>query len=139
MNPILKNVLAVAAGILGGSIINFTIVMLGIQVVPLPAGVDPMDPVSMKAAIPNFTSAHYIFPFIAHALGTLAGAFICTKIAASHSQRLALIIGFFFLLGGAYNVISYAAPMWFEILDLAVAYIPMAILGWNLAKGKDVV
>ena len=43
---------------------------------------------------------NFVFPFLAHALGTLAGAFVAAKIAASHKMRFALAIGFLFLLGG---------------------------------------
>jgi uncharacterized membrane protein len=67
-------------------------------------------------------------------LGTLVGAFVATKIAASRKQFMALLIGVFFLIGGAINISMLDGPMWFNGLDLLMAYIPMAYLGWMLAK-----
>ena len=43
---------------------------------------------------------HFISPFLAHALGSLAGAFLAAKIALSHQMKIALVIGAFFSLGG---------------------------------------
>ena len=136
MSPVLKNILAVLAGIVVGMIVNMGIVMIGPMLVPLPEGIDPMDPESLKAGMHLLETKHYVTPFIAHALGTLAGAFTASKIAASHGLKLALGIGAFFLLGGIYNVVNLDSPTWFSILDLVVAYIPMAWLGHNLAGSK---
>ncbi len=87
----------------------------------------------LAASIHLLEFKHFIFPFLAHALGTLVGAFIISKIAASHHIKLALLVGAFFLLGGIQMALSLNAPLWFEIVDLALAYIPMAFLGWKIA------
>ena len=138
MNPILKNVLAVVVGWLIGSAANFGIVMLGHQLVALPEGVDPMDSASIAEHADAFTSSHYIFPFLAHAIGTLLGAFIAAKIATEVFSRTgALIVGVLFLLGGIMAAYMLPAPMWFVVLDLVVAYIPMALLGWMLAGSRN--
>jgi hypothetical protein len=50
-------------------------------------------------------------------------------------MKFALAIGFFFLIGGIMNVFMLPSPLWFTILDLAGAYIPMAWLGGLLASG----
>lgn len=133
MNPILKNTLAVLAGIVVGAIVNMAIVMLGISVIPLPEGVE-LDAESMKLNMDKFTAANYIFPFIAHAIGTLVGAYLAAKIAASHHLKIALVIGVFFLLGGIKAVSDFGGPTWFIILDLVFAYVPMAWLGAKIAK-----
>ena len=76
-------------------------------------------------------------PFLAHALGTLAGAWLAALLAASHKMGLALGIGVLFLAGGISAVVMLPAPLWFEVLDLLLAYIPMAWLGGRLAIRKD--
>jgi len=137
MNPILKNVLAVVAGVLVGGLVNMGLIMLGPSIFPLPEGVNPMDPESLKAGIPLFETRHFVFPFLAHALGTLAGAFVAALIAANRKMTFALVIGVFFLAGGIMNVVDLPAPLGFEVLDLVVAYIPMAWLGGKLGmRGK---
>lgn len=133
MNPILKNVLAVVAGVILGSAANFGLILLGHAVVPLPEGVDVMSPEGLKAAMSVFEAKHFIFPLLAHAVGTLVGAFVAAKIAANNKMNFAYGIGAFFLLGGIYNMINLPAPMWVEIIDIALAYIPMAWLGGKWA------
>ena len=136
MNPIVKNILAVIAGIVIGGVVNMGIISISGSLIAPPEGVDPSDMESLKANIHAFGAKHFIMPFLAHALGTLAGAFAVTKIAATNHLLLSLIIGVFFLLGGIMMVQMLPAPMWFESLDLIVAYLPMAWLGNKLAQGK---
>jgi hypothetical protein len=80
-----------------------------------------------------FTPVNFIFPFLAHALGTFAGAFAAAKLAASHSAKFAIGIGVFFLIGGVAAVYMLGGPLWFIVTDLLVAYIPMGYLGALLA------
>lgn len=136
MNPIVKNVLAVVAGIVVGWIVNMGLISISGFIIPPPPGVDPMDAESIKANMHLFEFKHMIFPFLAHALGTLAGGFTAAKIAASNKMTLALAIGAFFLLGGIMMVVMVGGPIWFILLDLVVAYIPMAWLGGKWAIGK---
>jgi len=80
-----------------------------------------------------FEPKHFIFPFLAHASGTFIGAIIAAIIAATHKTKFALAIGVFFLIGGIVNVIMLPSPIWFSILDLGAAYIPMGFIAGRLA------
>ncbi len=137
MHPLLRNLLAAVAGLLVGSIVNGVIVDLSGTVLPPPAGVDPNNLESIKANIHLYGPVHFMFPFLAHALGTLVGAFLAAKIAVANKMIPALIIGVMFLAGGIYMVTLIPAPTWFIALDLIVAYIPMAYLGGKLGGGKN--
>ncbi len=135
MNPIVKNILAVIAGVIIGSIVNMGLVAVSGAIIPPPAGVDPSNLDSLKASIHLFEPKHFVFPFLAHSVGTLAGAFTAAFLGATRRLMLALIIGAFFLLGGIAAATMIPAPMWFIVLDLVVAYIPMAWLGGKLGLG----
>ena len=137
MNPIVRNVIAVVLGFFAGSFVNMGTLMVGGEIIPPPAGVDVSDMESLKSAMHLFEAKHFIFPFLAHALGTLVGAFVVAKIAVSHKMKFALGIGAFFLIGGIVNVFMLLSPMWFTILDLVGAYIPMGWLGGKLAEPKS--
>ena len=138
MNPILrKNVIATLIGILIGGFVNMAIITLGPMIIPPPEGADLTTTEGILAAMPSMESKHFIVPIIAHALGTLVGAFIAAKYAASNHLKLALLVGVVFLLGGAYMAYLLPAPSWVEITDLAIAYLPMGWLGWKLAGGKQ--
>ena len=134
MNPVLKNILAVVAGVIVGSMVNMGIVMISGSVIPPPEGGDITTMEGLKSTIHLFEPKHFIFPFLAHALGTLVGAFIAAKIAATRKMLMALLIGLFFLIGGTVNIAMLGGPIWFTALDIIVAYLPMAYLGYLLAK-----
>jgi len=135
MIPIVKNILAVITGLILGGIVNMGIIMISGSIIPPPEGVDPSDMESIKESMHLYGPHHFIFPFLAHALGTFVGAFLAAMIAATHKIKFALVIGFFFFLGGLYMVFVLPSPTWFTVLDLAGAYIPMAWLGGKLAGG----
>ena len=130
----MKTILAVLVGILLGSLVNMGIVTLGGELVQAPKGVDVTDMESLASSMHLFEPRHYLFPFLAHALGTLVGAFVAGKVAATGVYRPSLFIGGFFLLGGIAGSVILPAPAWFITLDLVLAYIPMSWLGFWLSK-----
>ncbi len=132
MKPIVRNILAVIAGIIIGSAVNMGIIMISGSIIPPPAGADVTTMAGLKKAIPLFEPQHFVFPFLAHALGTLAGAMTTALIAANNKMKFALSIGLVFLIGGVINIIILPSPAWFNILDLAWAYIPMGYLGGKI-------
>ena len=138
MNPILKNVLAVVAGLLIGLSVNMALIMISGSIIPPPEGSDLTTNEGLLEAMKIMEPKHFIMPFLAHALGTLAGAFVIAKIAASYKLVFSLAIGALFLYGGIIMVQSLPSSVWFNVLDLVVAYIPMAFLGWKLGSKKAV-
>ncbi|MEO1262403.1 MAG: hypothetical protein AAFZ15_26590 [Bacteroidota bacterium] len=138
MHPIVKNILAVIAGLVVGSVVNIALVNLGPMVIPPPEGADITTMEGLKESMHLFKPMNFVFPFLGHALGTLAGAFVAAKIAATHKMKFAIGIGAFFLIGGIMMVRSIPGPAWFNILDIAAAYIPMGWLGgkWGSENEK---
>ena len=132
MNPIVKNILAVIGGVLGGGLINSFLVSLGPNVIPLPEGAD-VAPDRLAESMALFGPENFVFPFLGHAIGTLFGAYVAARLAANNHMKFALGVGVFFLLGGITAVVMFGGPLWFKILDLVVAYVPMAWLGGKLA------
>jgi hypothetical protein len=142
MNPIVKNILGVVAGLLVGNVVNGGIVALGPTLIPPPpntvmppSDADFMTMIEiMKGNLPLMTAKDWVIPFLAHALGTLAGALVAVKICATHKKTFAVIIGVFFLLGGITMGYLLDFPMPFSAIDLILAYIPMALLGHYLGR-----
>lgn len=118
-----------------GGLVNMALITISPTLIPLPAGVDPGAPDSLAKAIHLFEPRHFVMPFLAHALGTLAGAFAAYSVAATHHAHIAFAIGVLFLSGGLAAAFMIPAPAWFIALDLAAAYIPMAWLGIRIARG----
>lgn len=132
---ILRNILAVVAGLLGGSIVNMALVTVSGHVIPPPAGADVSTMPGLVAAMPLFEPKHFLFPFLAHALGTFCGALIAASVAATRKMTFALVIGFCFLGGGIANVFMLPSPLWFTVVDLLGAYLPTAYLAGKLRRG----
>jgi hypothetical protein len=137
MHPILKNILAVLAGAVSGSALNMGLIMISGSIIPPPAGADVTTMDGLIASMHLFQPRNFIFPFLAHALGTFSGAFVAAKIAATHKMKIALAIGALFLAGGISNVFMLPSPLWFSALDLLGAYIPMGYLAGKLAVVKQ--
>ncbi len=136
MNPIAKNILAAIVGFVVGSLVNIGLVNIGPAVVPLPDGADVSTMESLRDSMKLFAPVNFIVPFLAHALGTLTGAFIAAKIAVSHHMKFAIGIGVCFMIGGVTAASMLGGPVWFIVSDLLLAYIPMGFLGGMLAGGR---
>ena len=135
MNATVKNILAVVLGLVLGSVVNMGIIMISGSIIPPPDGADVTTMEGLKETMHLFQPKHFIFPFLAHALGTFVGAFLAALIAVNHKIKFALSIGCLFFIGGIINTVSLPSPAWFTIVDLVVAYIPMAWLGYKLSTG----
>lgn len=136
MHPTMRNILAVAAGLVIGSMVNMGLISVSGTVIPPPHGADVTTMEGLKASMHLFEPKHFLFPFLAHALGTLVGAAVAALIAASRKFQLAMTIGAVFLAGGLASVLMLPSPIWFSALDLGGAYLPMAWIGWKLGARK---
>ena len=135
MNIYVKNALAVVLGWLAGSIINMGLFQSGHSLFPI-EGIDPKDMEALATIMPSLDFNFFIFPFLGHALGTLVGAWVAAKIARTKKMIFSLVIGSLFFIGGVMVNYMLTGPLWFTIIDLSLAYIPMAWLGGKLAT-KD--
>ena len=137
MNPILKNTLAIIAALVAGYAANMGLVILGPQIVPMPEGMIPEDPNSIKEHMGNLKFGNFVMVWLAHAAGSFVSAFVATKLAANSSKIISLVLGALWLVGGIMMVKMVGGPTGFIIADLGFAYLPMAYLGWMVAgKGE---
>tara|TARA_Y100001947_G_C10071541_1_gene190728 strand:+ start:12 stop:398 length:387 start_codon:yes stop_codon:yes gene_type:complete len=127
MRQILKNIGIVIISIIIGMIINIGLIIIGGMIFPLSENFKPMNAI-------NWDLKYFIFPFLAHSIGTLSGAFVASKLSRNYHIIIPGIVGLYFLSGGIYMVTILPAPIWFICLDLIICYIPMCLLGWSLNK-----
>ena len=123
-----RGIVAVVLGLVVGSAVNMGIVLLGPALIPPPAGVDTATAEGLAAGIHLFEAKHFLTPFLAHALGTLAGALVAFLVAGRGRAACAWVIGVVFLAGGVAAAFMIPAPAWFVAVDLLLAYLPMAWL-----------
>ena len=134
MPKCLRILRAVIVGFVLGSVVNMALITVSGKVIPPPAGADVTTMEGLKASLHLFEARHFIFPFLAHALGTLVGALVACWLAPARSPVPAYIVGGLFLLGGRANTFMLPAPAWFIATDLLFAYLPAAWLGQALPK-----
>ena len=137
MNPTMLNSIAIIGGLILGGVVNMGLISIGAELVPPPAGVDASSMEALAKAMHLFEPKHFLFPYLAHSLGTLAGAILAAKIAATHKLKIAIVIGLAFLAGGISMVFNLPSPIWFNTLDLIGAYLPMSYLGYKLVTIND--
>ena len=133
---IFRNILAVILGVIIGASVNMGLIMISSSIIPPPNGADITTTEGLKASMHLFELKHFIFPFLAHALGTFIGALIAVLIATNNKLNYALGIGLFFLIGGIASVFMLPSPTWFIIVDIGFAYLPMAWLANRILLKK---
>ncbi len=132
---IARNALGVILGVIIGAMANMSIIMLSPYIITPPNNADLTNMETLQKTMPLMQTKHFIMPFLAHALGTLVGAFIAIKITKTYKILWGFLIGLVFFYGGMETVKMLPSPAWFNITDLALAYFPMAYIGIAIAKG----
>jgi hypothetical protein len=132
--PLLRITLALILGIAIGGGINMALVILGPTLIAPPPGVDMASAEGLRASMHLLQPRHLLMPFLAHAVGTFVGALAGSVLAVSYRSLVAYAIGTIFLCGGIAASFMIPAPTWFMVLDLTVAYLPMAWLGVSIAN-----
>ena len=109
-------------------IINMLIVKYGVVMISNPLGYDNSSMETMQNTFNLLQPKHFITPWLAHAFGTFISALFVFNFTKSNPFYLAIVVCATFLIGGTIMVVSLPSPLWFTILDLGLAYLPMAWL-----------
>jgi hypothetical protein len=135
MPKILRMVLAVVLGFAIGSVVNMGLIGVSGKFIPPPAGADVATMEGLKASLHLFEPKHFLFPFLAHFVGTLAGAFVAAFLAPDKSLVPPYAVAVLFLLGGLATAFMLPGPAWFNVADILLAYLPAGWLG-QAAAGR---
>ena len=129
-----KNILIWIASMLLGAISNSLVLQFGLALIPPPSGAKFATPESLAASMHLLSPEHFISPFAAHAAGTLVSAILLTWLLKANSKFPSLIAAFVFFAGGLYMVAILPSPLWFDVLDLTLAYFPMGLMGFWIGQ-----
>ncbi|MFN5876462.1 MAG: hypothetical protein ACK45E_09310 [Ignavibacteria bacterium] len=133
-NSWLRYALALIVGLFAGSGVNMGLITLGNSIIPLPAGADTSTTEGLRQAITMFGPEHYVFPWLGHAVGTFIGVLIAVLIQRSNVMIIPIIITSAYLIGGITMVMQIPSPLWFDVIDLVGAYLPMGYLGYRITR-----
>lgn len=134
---IVRNVAALVLGVVLGGLANMSLIELSPMIVPYPEGVNPQDVESINANIHRYSPLHFLMPFLAHSIGTFIGAVIAFSVAATRKSLFAYAIGGFFLIGGIAASFMIKGPLWFSVVDITLAYIPVSWMVIKLLQKKN--
>ena len=129
MKKTIYTVLWVVLSLVFGSLINGLIIYIAPLIIKYPEGVSFATEASTIQSMKLLQPIHFIIPFVAHALGTFISTLLMAIYVKNNFLKLAFFISVLYLFAGILNVIMYPSPIWFIVLDLVVAYIPLGYLG----------
>ena len=127
----MKTLLLFLVALILGGVFNSLVLNVGMKIIPPPQGFDMNNPLELAKAMKVMEVRHFVFPFLAHALGTLIGVIAFTYLSKSNRLIFPMLIAGLFFAGGLYMVLILPSPIWFNIIDLILAYFPMAFIGYK--------
>ncbi|MFM7731625.1 MAG: hypothetical protein ACKO6L_11340 [Flavobacteriales bacterium] len=133
MKYFLRFVFIVIATFIGG-LVNLGLVYFGYAIVPLPEGFDMNDENQFALAVSQFQPINYLFPFLAHFMGSLVASYIATR--ALGTKTAWVLPSGLFLIGGMQMIQRVPSPMWFNAVDLGLAYFPAGYMGYLMARNS---
>ncbi len=123
----LRNILAVLGGILGGGILVGLIESLGHSLYSTTQEIDPTDIEAMTAFVQSLPFGALAIVIAAHALGAFMAGFFAARLSESNHFTLGLIAASFLLLGSLISLFSIPGhPLWMKIADPLL----VVLLGW---------
>lgn len=108
----LRNVGAVLAGLIVGSILNMALIFANMAVFPPPDGADLNDPTQLAAFLASAPPTVYILPILAHLTQALVGGALAARLGAAQPVTLASIVGGLTALGTLINLVLLSPPLW---------------------------
>ena len=125
-----------ALGIIAGVIVSGLLIAVGEAathvVFPPPAGLDPADPASIRAAMAHMSPGPLMAVLVAWMIGSFGGATLAANIARIGRLSCAVVVGCAVMAAAILNMLTIPHPAWFWIAALLVV-VPSAWLAGRLA------
>lgn len=131
----LRQFLAVIAGIIVGSLGIWLVERIGHSLYPFPADLKPDDIEGFKAYIENLPFMGKFIVILGYALGALVSGFVATKVGNNNKPAAAIVCGGIFLFFTIYNMLVLPTPVWFWVLGILVW--SLVLVGYRLALNKN--
>ena len=135
MNPLLRSILAVLAGIVVCAVVIAGVEIVGMLAYHPPTDLDPNDREAMARWLGEAPVGALLFVLAAYAVGTLCGSWVAGRLAGRAPVLHGLIVAMFFLGASVVNLIRLPHPLWFAVACLGL-FLPVAWLGGRLASPR---
>lgn len=131
---LLKQAVIFCISIFIGGVVNMSLIRISGIIIPPPKGSNLQTTEGLVKAMHLMGPEHFLFPFLAHAFGTFVAAILVSKYCNPWSKAAAYSVAGLFFIGGLMMVLMLPSPMWFTLVDLILAYFPMAFLALKISK-----
>lgn len=121
MNPKLRIILAVVAGLVFGFVVIFLIELFSPY--QPPADLDINDKAKFGEWVKTLPLSAFFILLLAYFLGSVAGGWLTNLIALPTKYRPALVTGFGLFVFGVMNLLMIPHPTWFAIVSSLVYFI----------------
>ncbi len=126
----LRNILAVAAGLFVGGVVNMSLIVLNSTVLyPMAPGTDMNDAAAMAEWIRGLPTPAFFVVILAHLGQATVGAAVAARLSASAPMRQAILIGLLSLLGGVITYMDLPGPRW-----MAVEFPLYLVCAWLMGR-----
>jgi hypothetical protein len=132
MNPVVRGVLAVIAGMLVALVLIVVVQVIGTRVYPPP----PMNRASIesiKAAIAQVPLVSLLFVLLSYTAGSVAGGWVVARFAPRDKMVHAMTLAGLLFCLGIVNLTSLPHPTWFWVASSAVYWLG----AWSGAKAAE--
>ena len=124
----MRSAIAIGVGLLVGMLTITVIDAIGMALYPLPAGVDPDNPESIRAAIPTLPLGSFVFLLAAWALGAMHGGGFAAYLSRGPRVLHGLIVGAILMAYAIYQLYVFGGPTWFTVTGVLL-FLPCAYIG----------
>lgn len=111
----LRNVGAVIAGMLVGSVVNMALILVNFKLFAAPDSMSFSDEAAMVEFIGTLPPHAFILPMVAHLGQAFVGGWIAARLGTDQPMRLALFVGALSMVGGLMNMAQIPHPIWMWI------------------------
>ena len=120
MHPVVRSILAILAGLLSAFVVIGLVEAIGMRLYPLPPGMDPRDPNSIKAVMANLPRGAMLCVLVAYAAGSVVGGWVAARFAPRAKLTHGMIVGLLLLTAGLLNMSTIPHPAWFWVSSIAI-------------------
>lgn len=125
----LRNVGAVLAGLVVGSICNMLVLQGSLVLYPMPEGVTYADQEAFKAYVAGLPGTAFLIVMLAHLAQAFVGGWLAARLGTRAPLVLAMIVAGLTAVGGVVNLVQLPGPAWMWVeLPLYFA------AGWGAAR-----
>lgn len=133
MNPKLRTIVAVVAGILAGAVVIFAVELFSPH--QPPADLDLNDKEKLGEWVKALPLSAYFILLLAYFLGSVTGGWVTNSIAGPLRYRPAMLTGFGLFVAGLMNLIAIPHPLWFAAVSSLMYFVGAWIGGRLATKG----